>query len=265
MNQLTHPIGARRETLAGEVRSEIERRILAGEIQSGEKLNELALANSMHVSRGTVREAIRSLIDSGLIVTIANRGAFVRRLTVEEIRNLYDLRGAIFAMACAATARNMARTPDEKLMSALDRNLTDMRAAFAGDDRPAYYELNIAFHDMLLRGAQNPKAKGVYDGLVKEMHLFRRRGLSVAMNIARSISEHEAIVEAVRQGDAAAARLAALCHIEAGLERFVRTLADDRVLDTNVTAAGSPVDGTRNDPLAAPAGGSVGRGDADAP
>jgi DNA-binding GntR family transcriptional regulator len=226
MTQDTVNIGARRATLAGEVRSEVERRILSGEIASGEKLNELALANSMGVSRGTVREAVRSLADSGLVEFFANRGAFVRRLTVDEIGNLYDLRGAIFAMACAASARHAAHESGSALVFALKQNLADMRDAFERDDRPAYYELNIAFHDMLLAGAQNEKAKDVYDGLVKEMHLFRRRGLSIAMNIAQSISEHAAIVAAIEKADARAAREAALHHIESGLERFMATLAD---------------------------------------
>ena len=94
-----NPIGQRRATLAGEVRSEIERMIVDGDLPGGEKLNELTLSAVMGVSRGTVREAIRSLADSGLIDLIANRGAFVHETTLGEVRNLYDLRGAIFAMA----------------------------------------------------------------------------------------------------------------------------------------------------------------------
>ncbi|WP_205944862.1 GntR family transcriptional regulator [Pelagibius litoralis] len=219
-------IGARRETLAGEVRSEIERWILAGELEPGQKLNEVALANVMGVSRGTVREAIRSLADSGLIVLVANRGAFVHQLTVDDICNLYDLRGAIFAMGCAAVARRMAGEWDEALIAALQKNLEDMRKAYDRDDRPAYYDLNIAFHDMILAGAQNPKAKGVYDGLVKEMHLFRRRGLSVSPNIAQSINEHANIVAAIAAGDSGAARRAATHHVESGLDRFLKTLSD---------------------------------------
>lgn len=226
MMTLSKIIGARRETLAGEVRSEIERWILAGELEPGQKLNEVALANVMGVSRGTVREAIRSLADSGLIVLVANRGAFVHQLTVDDIRNLYDLRGAIFAMGCAAVARRMAGKRDGALITALQRNLEDMREAYDRDDRSAYYDLNIAFHDMILAGAQNLKAKGVYDGLVKEMHLFRRRGLSVSPNIAQSINEHAAIVAAITAGDPGAARDAATHHVESGLARFLKTLSD---------------------------------------
>lgn len=226
MTSALRTIGARRETLAGEVRSEIERWILSGEIEPGQKLNEVALANVMGVSRGTVREAIRSLVDSGLIVLVANRGAFVHQLTVDDIRNLYDLRGAIFAMGCAAVARRMASEREEALIAALQKNLEDMREAYHRDDRPAYYDLNIAFHDMILAGAQNPKAKSAYDGLVKEMHLFRRRGLSVAPNIAQSIKEHTAIVNAIAAGDPGEARDAATHHVESGLARFLKTLSD---------------------------------------
>lgn len=232
MDTAAHPpLGLRRETLAGSVRSEIERRILAGDLASGEKLNEAALAGSLAVSRGTVREAIRSLADSGLIVLRANRGAFVRRLTVDEIRNLYDLRGAIFALACASTARRMAEAHDQTLIARLRDNLAEMHKAHEDDDRAAYYALNIAFHDLLMEAARNPKAKAVYDSLVKEMHLFRQRGLSSALNIARSIEEHAAIVEAIDRADPAAAREAADLHIVGGLGRFLKTLSDASQLE----------------------------------
>jgi DNA-binding GntR family transcriptional regulator len=122
-------IGLNRATLAGEVRSEIERMIVSGDLAAGEKLNELALSNAMGVSRGTVREAIRSLADSGLIDLIANRGAFVHKTTLAEARNLYDLRGAIFGMACAAAARRLREGAEARLPAQLDRNLEQMRAA----------------------------------------------------------------------------------------------------------------------------------------
>ena len=102
-----------------------------------------------------------------------------------------------------------------------------MRAAHVNDDAKKYYALNIAFHNMLMQAAANPKAKMIYDNLVKEMHLFRRRGLSVASNIARSIEEHEAIQDAVVRGDAEAARSAAEKHIVLGLGRYMHLLEQE--------------------------------------
>ncbi len=221
------PIGPRRATLAGEVRAEIERMIVDGELAAGEKMNELALSNIMGVSRGTVREAIRSLADSGLIDLITNRGAFVHETTLAEVRNLYDLRGAVFAMACAAAARHVAEGADAKLPQKLQRNIEKMHTAYAKEDTARYYALNIEFHDMLLAGAQNPKAKTIYDNLVRGMHLFRRRGLSVVTNLARSLEEHIAISDAVSAGDPEAARVAAHLHITSGLARYMLMLDQD--------------------------------------
>lgn len=218
-------IGQKRATLAVEVRAEIERMIVEGDLEAGEKLNELTLSDAMGVSRGTVREAIRSLADSGLISLIANRGAFVHKLTLAEVRNLYDLRGAIFAMACASAARRVAEGTETRLPDKLRRNLEKMREALAEDRTDRYYSLNIDFHDMLMQGADNPKAKTMYDNLVKEMHLFRRRGLSKAPNIARSIVEHEAILDAVAKGDPEGARAAAEQHIQLGLGRYLALIA----------------------------------------
>jgi len=220
-------IGQRRATLAGEVRGEIERMIVEGDLAAGEKLNELALSNAMGVSRGTVREAIRSLADSGLIDLIANRGAFVHETTLNEVRNLYDLRGAIFAMACASSARRVREGAEPKLIARLEKNLEQMRKTQNESDPSTYYALNIEFHDMLLNGAGNPRAKAMYDNMVKEMHLFRRRGLSVATNIARSIEEHGDICEAVAAGDPEGARAAAQRHMTSGFARYMNMVEQE--------------------------------------
>ncbi|MEQ9041962.1 MAG: GntR family transcriptional regulator [Silicimonas sp.] len=220
-------IGSGRATLAGEVRNEIERMIVDGDLRGGEKLNELSLSNAMGVSRGTVREAIRSLADSGLIDLIANRGAFVHETTLEEVQNLYDIRNVIFSMACGAAARRAGQGLEPDLVARLEKNLEKMRGAHARNDMQSYYKLNIEFHDMLIKAAGNPKVKTIYDNLVKEMHLFRKRGLSIATNIASSIEEHSAISAAVEAGDEQAAKAAAENHIVSALGRYMKMAEQD--------------------------------------
>ncbi len=89
------------------------------------------------------------------------------------------------------------------------------------------YALNIEFHDLLIDAANNARARSVYSNLVKEMHLYRRRGLSIAANIARSIKEHEAVVAAVAAGDEEAAARAANRHIKSGLNRYMQILGQE--------------------------------------
>ena len=77
------------------VHKELERMILAGEIAIGAKLNEVALAERLGVSRGPVREAFRALEESGLVHLEKNRGVFVRQISIEEADEIYEVRAAL--------------------------------------------------------------------------------------------------------------------------------------------------------------------------
>src|SRR5271169_6787142 len=77
------------------VQREVERMILAGDIASGDKLNEADIAARLGVSRGPVREAFRALEESGLVRTEKNRGVFVRVIAIEEADEIYEVRAAL--------------------------------------------------------------------------------------------------------------------------------------------------------------------------
>lgn len=208
------------ETLTTQVHREIERRILTGEIKAGEKIGEAALADSLGVSRGPVREAIRALELAGLVSVVANRGAIVRSIGLDEVVCLYELRGAIFAYACERVARR--RT--EAMLATLHDQVVGMEQAVARDDLATYYRLNVEFHASLLEMSGNARARSAYEGVVKEMHLFRRRSLSKVPNVDASLAEHRDILDAIERGDADAAREAGRIHVVHGCRRFLDTL-----------------------------------------
>ena len=89
----------RTSSLASVVEREVERLILNGSFAPGERINENRLAAELGTSRGPIREAIRALEGSGLIVSIRNRGSFIRRLSVQEVREVYEIRSALFGLA----------------------------------------------------------------------------------------------------------------------------------------------------------------------
>ena len=96
----THPLDLlRSQTLAGAVEQEIIRRIKAGVIVAGTKLNEADLAESMQISRAPVREAFRSLETAGLVRFEKNRGVYIREITDEEAAELYAVRRNLDEMA----------------------------------------------------------------------------------------------------------------------------------------------------------------------
>jgi len=85
----------RSHSLATLVQRDLERRILAGELNPGKKLNEEDVAVLFNVSRGPVREAFRALEAAGLLRVEKNRGVYVRQVSVEEADEIYEVRAGI--------------------------------------------------------------------------------------------------------------------------------------------------------------------------
>ncbi|MFC4165719.1 GntR family transcriptional regulator [Teichococcus aestuarii] len=206
----------RTQSLASLVADELERMILSGEIPPGTRLNEQALAARLGVSRGPVREAVRGLDRSGLVVTVVNQGSFVRQLSAEEAMDVYDLRVALTGYACERLAGRA--TPEQ--IATLEAMVRGMEAAAEADDAARYYALNLDFHSALMSMGGSSRAVRLYDDLGKELTLFRRRALVVRENMRESNAEHAKILRALTDGDGAAARVAGEAHIRGGKRRF---------------------------------------------
>lgn len=214
-------VAARRgKSLTQIVQDEIERMIVAGEIDSGQRLNEQQIASQLGVSRGPVREALRGLESSGLIVGLPNLGMFVRSLDVWEVVELYELRSVVFGFACACVAERVKKDQ----VAALRDLVGEMEDAIRDEDFGSYYNLNLAFHDKILEFSDRPRTVAIYQSLVKESHLFRRRVLVSPSSMAISNKEHIEIVDAIESGDPAAARAAGEYHHAHGKQRWLNTL-----------------------------------------
>jgi DNA-binding GntR family transcriptional regulator len=109
------------QSLAQQVREEILRLILLGEIRAGQRLSEPDIAKRLGVSRVPVREALRSLQPTGLVVSKLNSGVFVRQLTPAEIHDLYEMRGLLdghaVRLACGLGAKAKAALINDMLNS----------------------------------------------------------------------------------------------------------------------------------------------------
>lgn len=212
----------RQRPLVLEVRDELERMILNGEVDAGERLNENTLAEQMGVSRGPVREAARSLEREGLVTAVANQGVFVRRLSVEEALELYDLRAMIAGYLCA----RLAETADESVKQELRAFVDEMDAAAEARDEELYFKTNLAFHDRIAEAAGSSRAQTLYVGLGKEVQLLRLRVLTGEASLRVSNAEHRRIVDAIERGDAVAARDEGAQHHSNGKKRLLETMSE---------------------------------------
>lgn len=203
-------------TLANLVTERLEKKIGAGLLQPGERLNEVALAGELGVSRGPIRESIRILERKGLATVIANRGAFVRRIDHEDMADLYLLRGVITGLACQLAAERA----DEAAIAVMASQIADMADAARAGDRDRYYALNLAFHERLVEASGSTRVRALNEQLVNQAHLFRRGSLLQAADMVESNEEHRRIVAAIAARDAATARRLGEGHVTAGWRRF---------------------------------------------
>jgi DNA-binding GntR family transcriptional regulator len=213
----------RSQTLVSICQTEIERMILDAELGMGARINELALAARLGISRGPVREACRSLVQAGLLETHVNRGFFVRKLTLREVIDLYDLRAGLMRLAGSLIAARASVSQVAHLGNLVDA----MEAAHAKDNAARFRDLNAEFHAALVEMANNRRLQEVYAGLVKELRLFRRRGLASRTAMELSNREHRAIVDAIAARDAARTADAMEHHILQGKARFLNAAGDE--------------------------------------
>ncbi|MBT9463306.1 GntR family transcriptional regulator [Hydrogenophaga sp.] len=209
----------RSRTLTSIVREEIGNLIAAGELKGGDRINESDLAARLGVSRGPVREACRSLEEAGLLVGAVNQGVFVREMTLDDARQLYEVRGALSGLMGRLAAERIG----DKDVKALNAQLKAMESAAMSGDVAAYYPLNLRFHECLMQIANNKPLEVMYLSIVNQTHLFRRRGLIQSGSLKVSNEEHRDIVDALARRDADAAERLLANHVKQGWQRLVQS------------------------------------------
>lgn len=201
-------------TLPQLIVEELERLIIDGVLTGGDRINESAMAARLGVSRGAVREACRQLERGRLVELRANRGMFVRQVSVREAAQLYDIRAGLFRLA--------GRLAAPRLTDDATRELTaEVAALDAADGVTDYYRLNVAFHRHLVALSGNPRLVELYDDVSNELHLFRRHGLETPPARRTSNAQHRQILDRLTAGDADEAARLMEAHILSGRDRML--------------------------------------------
>ncbi|MEJ8856537.1 GntR family transcriptional regulator [Variovorax robiniae] len=208
--------------LAKLVRDDMLAMILRGELQPGQRINEPDVAARLGISRVPVREALRELESTGLVVARKHAGVFVREPDEEEVRELYEMRGLLdgYAGRRAARLETAARIA---LADALDASIVVMNEAFAAHDVQRYYRENLHFHWAIVEAAGNHALAATYQGIVQKLHLSRLKNLSQDTGMRASIADHTKIARALRKGDIARCEELMARHVGDAYDRLQRT------------------------------------------
>jgi DNA-binding GntR family transcriptional regulator len=195
--------------------------ILAVELVPGAMIAESEIAARFGTSRTPVREALLRLADEGLVEIRPQRGTYVARMSLARIEEALFVRTAVEGAVLQRVAAGADRAA---LVRALDAAVDAQAAAVAAGDTPAALDADTAFHPALVVASGLP---GVWDVVARARDLHHRlRAIAVPQtdSAPRAITDHRAIVRALRAGDGAAAAARMAAHLARNLA-LARTIA----------------------------------------
>jgi DNA-binding GntR family transcriptional regulator len=205
----------RPETLTTAVASYIKDAIVHGELAPGSRLPEVALAAELNTSRGTVREALRTVADGGLIEIIPRRGVFVSQLSVQATWEISSLRALLEPYAARLALE--ASGGDPAMQAEVADAFEALREAVKSGDPATVADADIGFHRAVFRRCGHEMLLNRLDSL---QILSRRIVLTNQISSADAptlIAQHQPIVEAVKLRDPELLEAAVRSHvIEAG-------------------------------------------------
>ena len=202
----TAPVGA-------QVYSLLRERIISMTLLPGQRISEAEIANSLEISRQPVREAFIKLSDDGLLEVRPQRGTFVRRISLQAVKDARFVREAIEA----DIARLVAETSDPSLIADLRIQLSE-QAAVGANETSSFMRLDERFHETLAKAAGKPFAWSVIRDIKFQMD--RVRYLSAQQfPLGKLLDQHTEIVDAI------AARNADLS--EAAMRKHLREILID--------------------------------------
>jgi DNA-binding GntR family transcriptional regulator len=205
-------------TVAGLVAERLRAQIVAGELASGSKLRQVEIARRFGVSTTPVREALAALQREGLVRLHPQRGAVVFVPTVEDLREHYEIRAALEAVAAARTAERFQESWVAPLEALLDEMSTGPPAA-------RYIELNQQFHTQLYEHCERQRLvemiAGLRDASSAYLHIYRA---AKDFPVARLDGEHRRILAACVARDAEEAAAATREHLQNTVEHVASRL-----------------------------------------
>lgn len=192
----------RRRTLHEELAESIEALIVSGDLAPGAKVPEQELCQRFAVSRTPLREALKVLAADGLITLQANRGAFIRSVTVADLEEVFPVMGALEALSGELACRNIS----DAEITAVRVHHDLMVEHFHARNLEAYFTANQAIHEAILEAARNPTLAMHYRSLAARVRRMRYMANMTDARWAAATAEHEEIMAflARRDGDALA-------------------------------------------------------------
>jgi len=211
-----------KSTLRAHVVERLRTAILTGDISPGAPLVETALSGRFDVSRGPLREALRQLIEEGLVVTVPYTGTHVASLSVDDVREIYSLRTALEIFAFEQI---WERRDDRFRAELVRRNEVLIATIDAGDDRASILT-ELAFHGFVYEASGHRLLQRAWHGLRGRLQLYWAAHHRAHGRRGPRRDSHDSYIAAALGDDIAAMRTELADHMRRGAaitEDFLHT------------------------------------------
>lgn len=188
----------------------IRRAMHLGRLAPGTKLREPALARVLEVSRERVRKALHRLVHEGWLTAVPNRGTFVPSLSVEEMREIYDVR----SMLEAAIVRRLSAEHSAASAKRLKSHVGQEKAATRRNDRGRLFALSGDFHILLAELCGNQELTKLVRSLLTRSTMHFSLAAPDRFHNCAGPHEHGGIVEAILERRAEKASRLMLAHLD---------------------------------------------------
>ena len=184
--------------------------ILKGELEPGERLMEIQLAERLGVSRTPIREAIRKLELEGLVLMIPRKGAEVAKISEKSLRDVLELRRSLEELAIELACQRMT----EEEIDELEDAQRAFRKAVDSKDVLLMAETDEKYHEIIYQGTKNSRLVQILNNLREQMYRYRLEYIKDADKRQILLIEHDNILKAVRNRKVAEAKAAMREHID---------------------------------------------------
>ncbi|OIP94372.1 MAG: hypothetical protein AUK26_00340 [Syntrophaceae bacterium CG2_30_58_14] len=206
----------KQKSLAEHIVEELEKKIVDGALQPGQRIIEEALCKTLGVSRSPVREAFQILESRGFVVREPRKGISVARSTQREAEDIYRIRASLDGLATSLAVEK--QTPE--FLKKLKKMHEQMIRAAEKENVAAYQQLNEKFHGLLINACENPRLIQLIQNFDKQTIRYRMAVSSGPGWMRNSTKIHAAIIVSFEAGDAEAAERIRKNSILGQIERF---------------------------------------------
>jgi DNA-binding GntR family transcriptional regulator len=203
--------------------------LVEGKIAPGSKLNERELAESLHVSRTPIREAIRRLAAEGLVELITNRGAIALQLSLEDVVHTFDVIAQLEGFSGELAANNIS----DATLSELEALQYEMMASYARRDLSSYYKLNLRIHHLINQAANNPILSRLFSQANARIEALRFRSNQDGVKWEKAVEEHQEMLEALKARDGVRMRKIMISHVQNKRDVVVQLLQSETQSETS--------------------------------